>query len=214
MMNLLEEQIKRQGQYVEDVRKMRHDMYAHLLVMHYYLKANNVEKTKEYLDGLLEQQKEFEYPFIELGNDIANAVVQSLLARTKVDIEFIHNGLLPEDFAMETQDICILFSNLFSNAIEACEVIESGEKKIELCIGREDEALCIILQNTRSKAAGSEFREGISGKSDNEIHGYGTRNIRSVVEKYSGKVEFSAKEGLFLVKVRLAQSDKVCNKTE
>ena len=54
------------------------------------------------------------------------------------------SGRFPEETAFETFDLCVLFSNLLSNAVEAARQVEDGrEKKVQVA--------CRMVQDMESR---------------------------------------------------------------
>jgi sensor histidine kinase regulating citrate/malate metabolism len=85
--------------------------------------------------------------------------------------------------------------------VEACEKLIYKEKEIVLKIEENEKGVSFLIQNPTEM----EFEEGVikwkTTKEDKENHGYGLRNIKHIVEKYSGDMEISCKDGLVLVKI-------------
>lgn len=99
---------------------------------------------------------------------------------------------------MAPVDVCIIFGNALDNAIEACERIEDGEKKIQLfLIERENKLLC-HLTNTTSL----DSMKGVAktSKSDQENHGFGLNNMREALAKYDSEPIIELKDGIFSLK--------------
>ena len=87
---------------------------------------------------------------------------------------------------MEDVDFCVLLSNLLDNAKEALEKVE-GMRLIEMEVKRFQEKLYLTVSNN---VADGQIDFGHTSKEDKLHHGYGVRNIRRVVEKYNGTVQW------------------------
>ena len=100
---------------------------------------------------------------------------------------------LPEKISIEPIDISIIIGNLLDNALEACEVLETGEKSIELEVYTSNNNLIIRVKNTKSELVNSNISDtdsGYTSKQDTANHGFGLYNIKQAVSKYGGIVKF------------------------
>ncbi len=209
-LEMFKEYFDEQTRYVEKVRSIKHDMQAHMIVLYYYLEADKSDKAKEYLKSILDQQQYCEWPVEDVGNDMVNAVICSALKRSKVPIEFKHSGLLPEELQMDDMDLCTLFSNAFSNCVDACLKLEHSKRSIFLEIGQCGSMLSIVIENPIESKVDVQLLGKGTTKEDSTAHGYGIRNMQRVVEKYKGKMDFEVTEDVF--RVRISFSNVVRNK--
>lgn len=100
------------------------------------------------------------------------------------------------------EDVVILLSNLFHNAIEACEQCK-GKKRIWLTVQQEQETFTLKMENTFEKPLCYEGGTIKTTKKNAKEHGYGIKNIVRIVKKYHGEYAFG-EEGenfKFLVKI-------------
>lgn len=202
---MFKDYLNEQAGYMDEIRSIKHDMQAHLIVLQYYLKAENYDKARAYLDGMMTNQKLWSPPVTDVGNEMVNAVIQYALKKSKKPIEFQHRGLLPEEMDVEDMDLCTVFSNLLSNSVEACERLEHTIGRIVLEIHTEGKNLLIIVENPIEKTVQKESLGKETSKKDKKNHGYGIRNVRAVAQKYNGKMEFDITESLFRVKILFSE---------
>ncbi len=198
--DLFKEYFEEQVIYVEKVRGIKHDMHAHMIVLYYYLEAGCLEKAKEYIGSIMESHKECEWPVEDVGNSAVNAVIFSALKRSKKAIEFHHLGLLPETLSIKDIDLCILFSNAFSNCVEACNKLVYTEPRVFLEIGQQDDNMYIVIENPIEAPVDKAILGVGTTKNEKEEHGYGIRNMKRIVEKYHGHMCFEIKEETFRIK--------------
>ena len=202
---MFKEYLHEQAKYMDEVRSVKHDMQAHMLVLYYYLEEDRFDKAKTYLKSLMDNQKLAQLPLADVGHDMVNAVICSTLKRSKEPIEFKHTGIFLESLEIDDIDLCTLFSNLFSNSVEACERLVHTPRRISLEIGQCARALSIIIENPIESVV-DEAMLGIgTTKEDKKLHGYGIRNVRNVVEKYNGNIEFEITEDTFRVKILFSE---------
>ena len=192
-----------QVKYINEIRSIRHDMQAHMIVLQYYLESENYEKAKEYLGDMKRHQRRETLVVKDTGNDLINAIVSDTLSGSVKKIEFETEGLLPEHLCLSEYDQCTLFSNLFSNAKEACEKLEYEKPVIRMEVHEGEKECLIVLQNPIEWKIEMKDSQFVSSKNDKELHGIGTKNIIKVVKQNHGTIDFLVTERLFRVEIVL-----------
>lgn len=119
-----------QEQY-EKSRKILHDMKNHILAIEGFCMSES-PNTKEYIKEVIESIDKSSHVFQ------TNSKIITLLLNSKIQKTEEYNIL----FRAEVQDMCfdfisdldwvIILGNILDNAIEACQQIKAGERKIEL----------------------------------------------------------------------------------
>jgi hypothetical protein len=104
---------------------------------------------------------------------------------------------------MDTLDICSLFGNALDNAIEACEKEKEDQRIIRLNITTRNRFSLIHIENTSTQPI--SFKDGLpqTTKNNTDYHGFGTKSIRHVVEKYHGNCTMESQDGFFIVDILL-----------
>lgn len=200
---MLCKQIEMQKEYIEEVRSVKHDMYAHMMVLHHYLQREEYDRANAYLTKLMKIPIFEARQDIDVGNDVVNAVLQKKLQSCPVDVELETSGLLPEPMWIGDLELCTLFSNLISNSLEACEKLEENQRKIQLRIEETLDGISICFVNPVAQSVDlSEFGTQTT-KEDKVHHGYGFKNIKRIVEQYCGEMHIECSDGLVLVKIAL-----------
>jgi sensor histidine kinase regulating citrate/malate metabolism len=176
-------------------------MYAHMMVLSHYLRKEEYNKAQEYLHKVMNISIFQNATFIDVGNDMINALISQRIHESNSQITISTSGFFPEKFWLEDMDLCVLFSNLISNSVEACEKLIYKEKEIVLVIEEGEKGVSFLIKNPTE----TEFKDGNfdwgTTKEDKQNHGYGLRNIKHIVEKYHGEMEIFCKDGLVLVKI-------------
>lgn len=203
-MRMWKENFEEQERYIQEVRSIKHDLQAHLIVLQYYIEDEKYEEAKVYLrnmrnHGIL-QHRECE---IEVGNTLVNVLLMEYLKKSKEDILFSSKGMLPEGTIITDYDWCTIFSNLISNAIEACEKLYCTQKKICLEISTDEKNFYVIMKNPVEWNVEKELLENGTTKEDKNVHGFGLKNVKSIVESYHGAVEYVCEKDTFVVKISL-----------
>lgn len=195
-----------QVKYINEIRSIRHDIQAHMIVLQYYLESENYEKARAYLGDMKQHQYTEHLVVKDTGNDLVNAIASDTFSRSCKAIEFEIEGLLPELLCLSEYDICTLFSNLFSNAREACEKLVSKKPRIRMEVEQRNHKCYIAIQNPVEWKVEMENSKFVTSKQDKDVHGFGTKNIIRVVKQYHGTIEFFVTDETFRVEIVLPNS--------
>lgn len=205
---------------IEESRKLRHDMKAHLSLLNVLLEQDNVSQAKSYLSEIAEQEAHTEIAMIDVGNELVNAILSTEKMKMPKDITFHCEGrLFPETTAgLSDFELCVIFTNLISNAREACEQLRFHEKEIFLRIKQNQGRLIIQTENPveweidsdRIMQKNMHFQEPNNAavsryttKANAENHGYGLQNVKEIVDRHHGRFQFEVKEDRVIVSVLL-----------
>ena len=107
---------------------------------------------------------------------------------------------------MENTDVYSLLGNLLDNCIEAVAMLESAEKRIISC-NITDHAGVVTISSKNYYSGSLVVKNGlpVTSKKDKTSHGFGTRSIRRIVEKYGGTVDMNAEDGVFEVNITFSK---------
>lgn len=92
---------------------------------------------------------------------------------------------------------------------EACERIKSTEKWVTIRINRRYCLLYIEIENSIEEHPKEKNHRLISCKSEKEVHGYGLKNVRQIVDRYDGTYSYQIKENSFLTCVSFFSNEDV-----
>ncbi len=176
-LNMEEEHLK--------IRKMYHDMKNKLMIMGD--EGINSSEMRE-----LEELNKF-YHTGQRSLDILLFDGRVKAQAKNIDFDaVISEGCL--NF-MDEKDVNVIFSNAIINAIEACEKIEQGPRKITIKAGKNLNDTLIYVKNTVSP---DRDKGSLSTKKKNKImHGIGLTSIQECVEKYGGYVSIIDEDSMF-----------------
>lgn len=189
---------------MDNVRKLSHDIRNHLEA----LKGNNNEMQKREYIGDIENKLDRYESYYSTGNTF----IDNLLHRKKLDaaeqnIQFKVVADL-SSFNMKNEDLCVVVSNAVDNALRECTLKRREEPEseciVQLKAGKVREFLSIVCENSlRDKQAEMiKERESLeTTKVDKKNHGYGMKNIESVIQRYGGEVAFGVNDGMFCLSI-------------
>ncbi|MEE0180387.1 MAG: GHKL domain-containing protein [Anaerovoracaceae bacterium] len=197
------EQYKTAMNKEKEFRRFRHDYNAHMTAISGLLANEEYDKLKEYIKSMGYFKEKFN--LVNSGNIITDAVFNQYKELCDKDnIEFEISGKLPENFNMAETDLCVLFSNLMSNAYEAAVQCEKDSSIIRTQIRNNDDDVFIKMSNSVNGEV--VFKNGlpVTDKPDRKNHGFGVENILEVVERNGGYVEWKQLDkGRFTAEIML-----------
>ena len=189
--------------HMREVRGIRHDIAAHMNMLETYMQKEQWEKARNYLGQMREHQRDRYGMRIEVGNELVNAVIADKLAKYKGTVQLVCEGVLPKRLEVTDYDLCTIFSNLLSNAADACGKLRVQEKRIFLQIKTFRENLVIVIENPIEWEVETKKLENRVCRLEESCHGYGLFNIRKSLDAYGGEMELCAENGSFQVRLLL-----------
>lgn len=184
----------------EQIRALKHDMKNHTLVILSYLEENRIKEARDYAGEILDKLNKM-YTYVNVGNSLLNYIINNKLSRAKergMEIKAeIEN--LAFDY-MDSVDFSALLNNLLDNAILGAS--ESQDKKLEVQIMAKKGFDIITVKNSIDESVLVKNPEFVSTKEE-PGHGYGMKQIRSIVEKYQGSIDIYEKNNMFIVSIML-----------
>ena len=215
---------------IELVSKQRAHAEGEVLRQLLYQQKRQMENTKETIDLLNVKAHDLKKQISQLGSSISqeqtdelrrlvdvydssvrtgNETLDVLLANKSMQCEqrgiqfdrMIDGGIL--DF-MNPADIYSLVGNALDNALEAVSVLpRNAERYISVRIRRNKGMAMVRVENPFSGTL--DFADGLpmTTKEDARYHGFGTRSIRMIAQKYHGYMSISARDGIFRLTVIL-----------
>lgn len=178
----------------------RHDWNNHMLLLENMMSRGDYEKAKEYFHNLPFQSNSQQKQILT-GNEIVDIILSSKFYNLeKYKIAVNCNGGLEQLQFMDDVDVCILFSNLIDNAIEANQKC-SGERFLSIQATRDSSILMLAVSNRTNGELTKSENVLRSTKENSKEHGIGTQNIFSVIKKYNGEYSITAENTIFTIKI-------------
>lgn len=177
-------------------RKLTHDFNNHLSVIRSLLEGGDAVQAKEYTANLLNASVSVSRLF-DSGNRIVDTLLTQKYNHAK-DLG-IKMQVLVEDLSgvsMSADKLVVVLSNLLDNAIEACTAA-TGEKMIKVKFTAETGGHILTVQNTAATGPVAKDNLIVSTKEDKLNHGYGIKNICSVLDGYGYPYHFNYADGWF-----------------
>ena len=184
------------------LRAYRHDMRGHLIALKSLCDRETHEELKQYIETILKESEVFQSARYT-GNTAVDAVLHDLKETAeKHQIQVTYKCVIQNELFINLFDLCTVISNLLNNAIEACEK-NRDNKQIILKMYPYNEHICLVTENPSEKPVHIKKQVLVTTKGDMVNHGLGSRNIKYVVDKYGGSVDYQYIDGWFKAEIIL-----------
>ena len=200
----LEEQ-KNHYEYLEkrerETKKFRHDLRNHMEILMALVVEHKYTELKNYMDKININIDKFGST-LSVQNGIVDAIINKYYSEAeKNNIAMKVTGRLPKECEIEAYDLCTIFSNILSNAIEGAAEIEKGWISIE-CRYTENNML-IVVNNTFDYQNPKRKNITKTHKQDTNYHGFGLENVREAIKKYNGVCDTKINENVYSIRISL-----------
>lgn len=174
----------------EDQRILIHDIKNHLTAVALMAERGEGDKIRDYIAGLYNLTR-----FKLRGKLCDHPVLNMILLRyseycAENNISFSCDVRSKSISFMDDASVTALFGNLLSNAVEAAG--ESEERFVELSVTKNErlDLALITVVNSCDIRPEKDADGNLLTRGDETLgHGYGTKSIVRVVDKYSGRQE-------------------------
>ncbi|MDD6485169.1 MAG: GHKL domain-containing protein [Clostridiales bacterium] len=174
---------------------LRHDLESYFRNAVTYMREDPV-KAEEYMQSLVENELAVKDIFINTGNKCLDSLINSKVSACvergiHVELKIMRNAL----YKFTDDELGVIFGNLFDNAIRASK--DSKKKIIKVLADRQDDIVSILMLNSIDEPVLKSNCELETTKPDKDHHGYGIKNIRSIVKKHNGVINLFEEDGYF-----------------
>ncbi|MFV0401285.1 MAG: GHKL domain-containing protein [Oscillospiraceae bacterium] len=190
-------ELRRLSEYNERNRKLHHDLEHYLSTISALSSQRDFEgigRVIHSVDGRIKDAKQRVY----CQNSIVNSVFSlkhEEAERLGIDFQ-VEVVPVMELSHIDDGDMCVLLSNVLSNAVEAAAKCE-GDRFVDVGVFpvAENKAIVIRVRNSYTGKLNTDS-DGrlISSKKNRSRHGFGLTNVGEVVDKYSGTYYYETAE--------------------
>lgn len=190
----------------ESIYSLKHDLDKHLFAVKDMAERNDCKEIENYISGIIEHSAESVQKVIFTDNDIFNAIINTKLAICKQKKITTTVSIDNEAVSyLQNECITVIFGNLLDNAIEAAE--KTTERALSLVVTLKREYVSVYVENSFNKEYSDITLE--TTKKNKTAHGFGTKNVRRVVEEYNGMYQhFLGDTGRFCSHILLPKDAK------
>lgn len=190
-----------------DIRKFRHDIKNNLFAIRVLVSEQKSDEALAYIDEMDSNIGSARMKYYT-GNLLADAIISDKAEKASKDnIQISFSGSIPND-GVDNYDLCTILTNAIDNAVEACQKI--GDKsEIKISGQEKKQAFSISFSNPVIEDVIIKNNKIKTSKSDKENHGFGTQNIKKIVEQNNGTIKFSCENKIFTLRVALTKKMEV-----
>lgn len=212
---LLEDQLEKQlhhyslmSDYMGNLRKLEHDYRSMVTGLTRLLELEDTAGALAFVQDMQGQLVQATGNYRSYSN---HPFVQAILTDAAEQaagngIDFRAEVAVPSGFALREIDICRIFSNLLSNAIEACKLLpEDSTRYVVLNGWRQGGWFSLTVENSFDGELLDMGGKLATRKGDPAAHGMGLQNVQEIVEHSGGifRLEPDPAAGRFAVHLHL-----------
>lgn len=179
----------------EETRALWHDIKKYLNAIRTVESEQAADQTAALIREA-EQAAEGIKPISDVGNYVIDAILDDYLAQAReaeTDVQL--DAMLPASLNISPIDLYVILGNTLDNALEACSRLPKAQRWLRIKLRYQGQTFFYQAENP--KPAGALARK------PGAVHGYGLKNVRRCVEKYSGRLILDDEDGLYRVTVRM-----------
>lgn len=191
--------------YIE-IKKIQHDMENHLQCISMLISEKQYNQANNYIFDIINHRLDFCFTKVNTGNRVVDVISNMKLMQCKNENinTIVNTGHI--ETAVDDVDMCSLLGNIFDNAIEACRKVKEASE-IFVDIHQRKGYINIIIKNTIQSPVLKDNPELRTTKRQKDIHGYGIKAVKDIVERHNGMMELFEQNQLFIVDIWIPSND-------
>lgn len=180
-----------QSEQYTQMERLRHDMKNHVLSLHGLWEGNEFDKIGKYLEKMLESGKIGTNEEVT-GNGAVDALLYNKRKQARQNrIRFMCDVQIPKNCVIDEFDLCVLFGNVFDNALSACmEMEDENDRFVWVHAGKVKNCFLFVVKNGTAMRDIKEMKPGV-----------GFLNIHDTVKKYHGVINTKVEDRVFEISI-------------
>lgn len=170
-------------------KSIQHDFKNHLTSLYALVKEDKKEELLDYLSEATEAV-EARQEIASTENITIDNIINFKLQNAKRDkINVTIDLKIPNELEVLSFDMTVILGNLLDNALNAVKKLDKDRYiniKMKYIKGR----LILTIDNSYNGILNKKEGELFTTNIDKENHGIGLQNVKSVLEKYNGNIDF------------------------
>ena len=190
----------------ENLQMLRHEVKNQYGYMQMMLREKQYDKLEKFF-GECEDRVLETLPIVDCGNYVVNAILNMEGNKARYyGCRIEHKIAVPPRLPVADSDLCSVLTNLIDNAIEACAraALPPEACAIGVEVRQQNRSLFIRVTNPLGGISAGQALALQTSKKDAAPHGYGTKIVKKIAEKYCGCVRYSAQADTFVADVLLS----------
>lgn len=185
-------------------RKKAHEYKNYINCIYYLTEDEKYDELKQFVRGLQNQIYDTDASSCSTNCIVADAILKAKYREASaagIAIEMVHLDL--SGAILSDEDMVVLLSNLFNNAIEAASKCKEV-KFIRVEIKVQDGHMNVIMENSHCESIIIKDDSFDTTKKEDKInHGYGLLNIKDIVRKYGGDCDITYDKNVFRIIINI-----------
>ena len=141
---------------------------------------------------------------VKTGNEVVDTVLMDYLLRnTKNKINYLFHGNAACLSFVKTSDLYSLFGNALENATRSTLLVEESKRTIDIKVETYGSMIAISVQNPYVGTIEFHNDLPVSTKDDKTNHGFGTKSMKLIAQKYHGAMKISTENQIYSLTVTL-----------
>lgn len=175
--------ISEQKHNIDTIRKIQHEYRNNLSTINALLKNDNIDEAKNMLNKILNISA-------DVTSSIRNTSFFEIIVNYKFleakskDIKTSYSIDIPRDIPIDNYYIGIILNNALNNALDACMNVDIPLRYIKCKIFLKGNYINFYFENSCANNFIEENGDLMTTKKDKNSHGFGIKNIISIVKKY------------------------------
>lgn len=183
----------------EKTRILRHDMRHYATMVKRYAQIGDMERVVQ-----ISEELELKNNEVMVKNYCSNPWINVLLNNYVSQLEEagvrpVMEISVPVDISIQAMDLCVVLGNILDNALRSIHACK-GQRMFSILLRYDLGKLYLEIQN--SCEARVSFQEGIP-VSTREGHGFGSKSIVYITERYHGIYSFELQDMIFTTQIIL-----------
>lgn len=188
----------------QNLRRMRHDLRHFILMMNEYLDSGAYDKLRSFLKGLAAANEQSSRVVLS-GSTVLDALTGYWRQRAEQQGVELEAELRAPDLQVDDVYIAIIIGNLLENAVEAAARIAQDERRyVRLQVKVTGGMLLVRVENSFDGQIHQRDGHFYSAKLAFKQPGLGLENVRVIVERCAGYLDFSVEGKLFIASVGIS----------
>lgn len=178
-------------------RTMRHDRRHFEALILSLIQDGKVDEAKKCLEERLAQEPRSSRRYCE-NTTVNAALMHYVTVAERKDIKVNVATNIPYHVGVDEMQLAIAISNLFENAIHACEKLPEGNRFIDITAKFKEQLLLEVVNSCDGQI---ELDEDGYPLTSEEGHGIGTRSVLDFVKKTGSEIRYVAEDDKFKVRM-------------
>ena len=218
---MLEKNLRNINKLYEENSKNFHEFKHHINIINSLLLDSTNSKAIEYLKGINLYSKYSQV--FHTGNNIIDTVVNVKNTEASQKNIALFADVNIDKITVKDADLCSILSNLIDNAIEAVDKIENDKYPFTVSIDKNlklsfpmgflnGENIYLQLKEIFNRAENTSVYNPLENNFNSQKkgnHGWGTKIISDIVNKYNGNMTMNYDDKIFKIKIMLIQEKTI-----